>query len=570
MSNDDTNKFAGLKVPPLKIILNPTQSNSENNQSKAYHSAKLSTSKSIDLKISENGPSRSSNEPSSPSSSDRSTSSSPVTESESFASNSTTSNLDAKGRIAGVKDSPSYSRQPRAINSSLNRFKLAAAESGSEQSKTDPSSQTSSNQRITRSSQRALLNNSQDFASSNEESNPIEQNEKSEVVRKPKRRKYDAPEAEQQDPNQNNQPPPLPYMELRPEHYMPPLRNSFQLFSDMKRKLDAKMRGLKLVCPRVPPGFEEYLFNKGPYLLNGNKLGLGMTGSKSRETILQKVVNEHETYTNSGSRCLAQRHAAYSFPKKNEVPASLQKDSPLHQMFIDQEVIRHRLRKDQLKERERCIMAAEQEILRDYMQAALIDVNQLESLSACTLLYYQDNYHYPKEESKSRSSDLHQFSQSNEAVNDDIKSNGRDVNLNSDIKDSHEKVELKQNEELTTKDLNHSMSSILKSCQSQCIQSGTDDTEESIIDGKSMIMSDEDRDINRTTFLNNLQKTDDKWENIKNEMLKRHINESDSLHAIQTLEWEWKMKEIGACDVRNKPTFDDECVPKIVVNQLDY
>lgn len=31
-------------------------------------------------------------------------------------------------------------------------------------------------------------------------------------------------------------------------------------------------------------------------------------------------------------------------------------------------------------------------------------------------------------------------------------------------------------------------------------------------------------------------------------MLLRHHNEAESLHAVQRMDWDWKMKEVGPCD----------------------
>lgn len=82
----------------------------------------------------------------------------------------------------------------------------------------------------------------------------------------------------------------------------------------------------------------------------------------------------------------------------------------------------------------------------------------------------------------------------------------------------------------------------------------------------------EDRDknvrsrYNGRLFLSWLQDVDDKWEKIKESMLLRHHNEAESLHAVQKLDWEWKLKELGLCDVRTAPVIDDICVPMVHVS----
>ena len=53
---------------------------------------------------------------------------------------------------------------------------------------------------------------------------------------------------------------------------------------------------------------------------------------------------------------------------------------------------------------------------------------------------------------------------------------------------------------------------------------------------------------NGRLFLSWLQDVDDKWEKIKEAMLLRHHNEAESLHAVQRMDWDWKMKEVGPCE----------------------
>jgi ankyrin repeat domain-containing protein 11/12 len=48
-------------------------------------------------------------------------------------------------------------------------------------------------------------------------------------------------------------------------------------------------------------------------------------------------------------------------------------------------------------------------------------------------------------------------------------------------------------------------------------------------------------------------------------MLLRHHNESESLHAVQKMDWEWKMKEVLLCEFKAKPVIDDQHVPCVGV-----
>lgn len=72
---------------------------------------------------------------------------------------------------------------------------------------------------------------------------------------------------------------------------------------------------------------------------------------------------------------------------------------------------------------------------------------------------------------------------------------------------------------------------------------------------------------NGRLFLSWLQDVDDKWEKIKESMLLRHHNEAESLHAVQRMDWEWKIKESGLCEPQKKPTVDELHVP--IVNVSD-
>ena len=90
---------------------------------------------------------------------------------------------------------------------------------------------------------------------------------------------------------------------------------------------------------------------------------------------------------------------------------------------------------------------------------------------------------------------------------------------------------------------------------------------------------------NGRLFLSWLQDVDDKWEKIKvclsiglnrissyiffliqESMLLRHHNEAESLHAVQRMDWEWKIKEMGLCEPQNKPVVDELHVPMVNVS----
>ncbi|XP_071567472.1 uncharacterized protein [Temnothorax nylanderi] len=71
---------------------------------------------------------------------------------------------------------------------------------------------------------------------------------------------------------------------------------------------------------------------------------------------------------------------------------------------------------------------------------------------------------------------------------------------------------------------------------------------------------------NGRLFLSWLQDVDDKWEKIKEGMLLRHHNEAESLHAVQRMHWEWKLKELGLCESKTTPQIEDVHVPMVHVS----
>ncbi|XP_013162114.1 PREDICTED: ankyrin repeat domain-containing protein 12 isoform X2 [Papilio xuthus] len=66
-----------------------------------------------------------------------------------------------------------------------------------------------------------------------------------------------------------------------------------------------------------------------------------------------------------------------------------------------------------------------------------------------------------------------------------------------------------------------------------------------------------------------LQEVDDKWEKIKEVMLRRQNMEAETLHASQIMEWEWKLKDFGLCEFNSNPKIDPVHVPQIHVSNFD-
>ncbi|XP_050521953.1 ankyrin repeat domain-containing protein 11 isoform X2 [Daktulosphaira vitifoliae] len=71
---------------------------------------------------------------------------------------------------------------------------------------------------------------------------------------------------------------------------------------------------------------------------------------------------------------------------------------------------------------------------------------------------------------------------------------------------------------------------------------------------------------NGRLFLSWLQDVDDKWEKIKESMLLRHHNEAESLHAVQKMDWGWKLKELHLCSNSIEPNIEEEHVPMVLVS----
>lgn len=49
-------------------------------------------------------------------------------------------------------------------------------------------------------------------------------------------------------------------------------------------------------------------------------------------------------------------------------------------------------------------------------------------------------------------------------------------------------------------------------------------------------------------------------------MVMRHHNEAESLHAVQRMHWEWKLKEVGLCEYKTTPQIEDALVPIVHVS----
>lgn len=642
-------KNSNLKVPPLKIVLSSATSGG----------------------------------------SDRSSSTSPSSESESLDSNLTiiSDNQHDKSNASksDQKEETVQNKQERAsrhtvkgstadkssTNATASSNKRSYENNGSEPNNSDQAASreqtSSSNQRITRSSQRAAQQNkSENLNETNgDETNAPETQERTaESARKVKRRKGEPQESEQ-DNNQQVPPPPPVMANICPADYELPLQNSFELYRDIRKRPYEKLMKLTNIQPKVPHGFKDYLLNGGPYLLDGNRIGVGIKGGASVDSTDPQNTSRMpdrippKLYLNANIRPVSSQQLRhhYNIPKLLEVPENLKNGSPLHELFRDQEKSRQKMRMQHLKERERSIMTAEQEILRAYNKAAIVDSKQGLTLSACTYLYLQERYHYidekndkidcvnPKDQIKTAQQSRGEEQADNGAASHPSSSDngsqkstaaktstGLSSTINA-VDDDGESIVKEQADDRETDSTNDTKASHKRKrtseCQNEANKSNTTDSEEGLgdrsdtnrktCDSSANVPSKSDANqsvkkkldselgddvgeaeacgqastgesdrtvdepeigtqvsvtdqlmLNRSSFLNDLQEIDEKWARIRNEMLIRHNNEADSLYAVQKLDWEWKAKEIGECDVRVALKIEPKFVPRVEVSALDY
>ncbi|CAG0880900.1 unnamed protein product [Cyprideis torosa] len=222
----------------------------------------------------------------------------------------------------------------------------------------------------------------------------------------------------------------------------------YEAYFNIRKQIEQRRRQVMLVTPKPPAGFKEYLLNTGGYVLQGNP--------QSRLAI----------------------------PMLSP-PPSLQ--GPLKDLFVSQEKDRYNLRLQHLVEKEKFVLAVEQEILRVHARAAREMSHQIHPFSICTFF--------------------------------------RDENVFNPI-----------NPEQEDKERNNARSR-----------------------------------YNGRLFISWLQDVDDKWEKVKEAMVLRHHNEAESLHAVQRMEWEWKLKEQeqmkkGVKKVVEEP-IDSIYVPMIHVSE---
>ncbi|CAG4929429.1 unnamed protein product [Parnassius apollo] len=218
--------------------------------------------------------------------------------------------------------------------------------------------------------------------------------------------------------------------------------NPYQMYIHIRKQIDRRQKSLFPVKPKPPKDFNKYLMNRCTYTLQSN-------------------VNPEPPV---------------------EIPINM--PSQMVNEFLTQEKERTRLRIQHLVEKEKLVLAVEQEILRVHGRAERAVANQALPFSVCTILRDKEVYNVL-------------------ALDQEEKRNAQ---------------------------------------RSRC----------------------NGRQINSW-----LQEVDDKWEKIKEGMLRRQHTEAETLHAVQMMGWEWKLKELGMCDYKTTPKIDPTHVPQIHVSNFD-
>lgn len=142
-----------------------------------------------------------------------------------------------------------------------------------------------------------------------------------------------------------------------------PITNCYQMYINIRKQIERRQRVLYNIIPKPPQGFKDYLMNRCTYVLAGK--------------------NPSEPLK--------------TFPSNLTTPA-------MRDMFTLQEKERHKLKMQHVVEKEKLVLAVEQEILRVHGRAARALANQSLPFSVCTILKDEEVYNMitPEQEEKDR------------------------------------------------------------------------------------------------------------------------------------------------------------------------
>lgn len=152
----------------------------------------------------------------------------------------------------------------------------------------------------------------------------------------------------------------VPSNEVHPHDQ--PITNCYQMYLNIRQQIERRHRNLFPVQPKAPQGFQDYLMNRRTYVLDG------------------KTPNDVTT----------------------NIPATI--SSQMKDLFTVQEKERQKLKMQHVVEKEKLVLAVEQEILRVHSRAARALANQSLPFSACTILRDEEVYNMitPEQEEKDR------------------------------------------------------------------------------------------------------------------------------------------------------------------------
>merc|ERR1711935_527249 len=143
--------------------------------------------------------------------------------------------------------------------------------------------------------------------------------------------------------------------------------NDIEKYLNIRKQVEQRRKNLFPVQPKPPNDFKNYLMNRKTYLLRGN--------APERLQSIPMI----------------------------QPPPSLS-DGPLRDLFKQQEEERYKLRQKHVVEKEKLVLAKEQEILRVHGRAARALANQSLPYSVCTILRDEEIYTLidPQQEEKNR------------------------------------------------------------------------------------------------------------------------------------------------------------------------
>ena len=163
-------------------------------------------------------------------------------------------------------------------------------------------------------------------------------------------------------------------------------QNDIEKYLGIRKQVEQRRKNLfPVFLSKLPEGFKDYLMNRKTYLLQGN------AKERLRYLITFKII-----YNTCFNNILITFHLIImaSFFDRSipmvQPPQSL--GGPLKELFTKQEEERYKLRLKHVVEKEKLVLAVEQEILRVHGRAARAMVNQSLPYSVCTILRDEEIY----------------------------------------------------------------------------------------------------------------------------------------------------------------------------------